>query len=236
MRIFTNLFSRRASQIAAMFMLSTLALFFSACSKDEETTAAVSGLMVVNASPSSGTYNLYWGTTKVNKAALPFLGTVPYFQITPGANTLKFTTANSEESVFTKDVTLEGEKAYSFFLINDVPELDGILIQDDLSPSSTDKAFIRFINLSPDAPALDLVQTGGTALITDKAFKTVSDFTLADAKTYSFDVKNKLTGEVVATLKDVTLTAGKMYTIAACGMLEPADLQQAAKIEVFINR
>lgn len=236
MRIFTNLISKKASQITALVMLSACSILFNACSKDEEAAPSISGLMVVNASASTGTYNLYWGSTKINSAALPFLGTIPYFQITPGTSTLKFTTANSVESVLTKDITLEAEKPYSLFLIQDIPQLDAVLIQDDLSPSSNEKAFIRFINLSPDAPALDLVQTGASVLINDKAFKTVSDFVTADPKAYTFEVKNKLTGEVVATLKDITLTAGKMYTIAACGYLNPSDLQHPARIEVFINR
>jgi hypothetical protein len=236
MRIFTIHFSNRASQIAAIFMLSTFTFLFSSCSKEEETTAAISGLMIVNASPSVATYNFYWGTTKVNPAPLPFGGTISYVQITPGNLKVKFTTANSVESILTKDITLAADKPYSLFLINDVPQLEGLLVEDDLSPSPTEKAYIRFINLSPDAPALDLVQTGSTALITDKAFKAVSDFAATDAKTYSFAVRNKLTGEVISTLKDVTLVAGKMYTIAACGYLAPADLQQPARIQVFTNR
>jgi hypothetical protein len=236
MRIFTILPSKRASRIAAMFMLSTFTLLFSSCSKDEETAVAISGLMIVNASPSSGTYNLYWGTTKVNAAALPFLGSVPYVQIAPGTHTFKFTTANSVDPVLTKDITLAADKPYSLFLINDIPQLEGLLIEDDLTPSSTDKAYIRFINLSPDAPSLDLVQAGGASLITDKAFKSVSAFTITEAKSYSFEVKNKLTGEVIATLKDVSLAAGKLYTIAACGYVKPANLQQPAGIQVFTNR
>jgi hypothetical protein len=236
MKIFTSQYQNKITRTAAIIMLSAVSLLFNACSKDEAEVAAISGLMVVNASPSAGTFNFYAGTSKINSAALPFLGTVPYFQIAPGATTVKFTNASSIESLLTKTITLEAEKPYSFFLINDVPQLDGILIKDDLSPTSTDKAFIRFINLSPNAPALDLVQTGGSVLISDKSFKAVSDFVLADAKSYSFDLKDKVTGEIVATLKDITLIAGKMYTIAACGLIKPADLQQPVRLEVFINR
>jgi len=236
MRIFTKHLSRSSGKLAIIVMLSISTLLLNSCVKDDKTAPAVSGLMVVNASPGLGTYNLYWGTTKINNAAMPFLSSIAYFQITPGVNTLKFTTANSIESVLTKDLTLEAEKAYSLFLINEVPNLDGLLVKDDLSPTSSDKAFIRFINLSPDAPALDLVQTGGASLITDKAFKSVSDFTLADAKTYSFDVKNKETGAVIATLKDISLTAGSMYTITVCGMLSPTEHQEPARIQVYVNR
>jgi hypothetical protein len=236
MKIFTSQYPKTITRMPAIIMLCAFSLLFNACSKDEPEAAAISGLMVVNASPGLGTFNFYAGANKVNSAALPFLGTVPYFQIAPGATTIKFTNASSIESLLTKTVTLEAEKPYSFFLINDVPQLDGILLKDDLSPTSTDKAFIRFINLSPNAPALDLVQTGGSVLISDKSFKAASDFVLADAKAYSFELKNKATGEIVATLKDIKLIAGKMYTIAACGLIKPTDLQQPVRLEVFINR
>ena len=61
------------------------------------------------------------------------------------------------------------------YLINKPARMDVYTIGDDLSAPATDKAYIRFINLSPDAPALDLAKTSATTmLITNKAFKNAS--------------------------------------------------------------
>lgn len=240
MKIFTNVYSNKITRIAAALLLTATTLTFSSCSKDEMETPSISGLMVVNASPSYGTYNVYINnvSSPVNtKGALPFLGTIsPYFNITPGANILKFTTASNTQSVYTETTNLDKDKAYSYFLINDLPNLSGLLVQDDLSLSSAEKAFLRFINLSPDAGSLDLVVSGGAVLVADKGFKSSSEFISADAKPYTLALKSKATGAVLGTIKDVTLTAGKTYTVVAAGMSKPGELQQALRIEVITNR
>lgn len=240
MKIFTSIYSSKITRIAAALLLTASALTFSSCSKDEMETTSISGLMVVNASPSYGTYNVYINNivSPVNtKGALPFMGTTaPYINITPGANILKFTTASNTESVYTETTNLDKDKAYSYYLINDRPNLSGLLVQDDLSLTSAEKAFVRFINLSPDAGSLDLAISGGAVLVGDKAFKFASDFISADAKPYTLELKSKQSGAVLATIKDVTLTAGKMYTVVAGGFTTPGELQQPLRIEVITNR
>lgn len=240
MKIFTSTYSNKITRVASALLLMASALTFNSCSKNEMETPSISGLMVVNASPTYGTYNVYINkvSSPVNtKGALPFLGTIsPYFNITPGANILKFTTASNTETVYTETTNLEQDKAYSYFLINELPNLSGLLVQDDLSLNSAEKAFVRFINLSPDAGSLDLVVSGGGLLVGDKPFKSASEFISTDAKPYTLELKHKLSGAVVATLKDVTFTAGKMYTVVAAGMSKPNELQQAIRIQVITNR
>jgi hypothetical protein len=220
-----------------MYLIATVAAFsLGACSKDETTVAKVSGLTVINTSPTMATYNVYVNTRQANTAAIPFAGTIPYFQITPGINTLNFTSASSKDNLLTKELTLENEKAYSFFLIGEAKQLDGVLVADDLSPVATDKAFVRFINLSPDAKTLEVAETTKAAIVPDQAYKASSAFVAVEAKTYSFDIKDKASGAVLKTRTGVSLVAGKMYTIAACGMVEATGNNQALQIQVFTNR
>lgn len=240
MKIFTKLYPNKISQIAAILLLTAFALSFSSCSKNETEIPSISGLMVVNAAPNYGTYNVYINNTSApvnTKGALPFLGSIsPYFNITPGANALKFTTASSVESVYTETTNLEADKAYTYFLINDVPNLSGLLLQDDLSLNSAEKAFVRFVNVSPNAGNLDLAIDSGSTLVADKAFKAASEFMSIDPKPYNLVIKSKSTGQVLATLKNVILTAGKMYSIVAAGMSNPTELQQPLKLQVITNR
>lgn len=240
MKIFTRSYSNKFGRIAAALLLSAFALTFHSCSKNDTEIPSISGLMVVNAAPNHGTYNVYVNniSTPANtKGALPFLGTIsPYFNIRPGSNVLKFTTASSVESVYTETTNLQADKAYSYFLINDVPNLSGMLLEDDLSLNSAEKAFIRFVNVSPDAGNLDLAVDSGATLVADKAFKSASEFISVDPKPYNLALKSKATGQVLATMKNVTLTAGKMYSILAAGLGDPADLQQPLQLHVVTNR
>lgn len=236
MRISTILRSKQFGRFNSILLLSLASLTLNSCGKKDDSTPAVSGLSIINASPTLATYNVYLNDSKVNTAALPFSGTLAYFQISPGANTIKFTSGSSTESLLTKAITLEQDKAYSYFLIDRPNKLDGLMITDELNTTNSDKALVRFINLVPDANALSLMQTGGAEVVAAKAYKAYSTYAPVDAKTYSFDIKDQVTGAVLKTQTSVTLNAGNVYTIIAAGVVNPTDTDQALRIQVITNR
>jgi len=206
-----------------LFVLITFTALTS-CKKTETADPTISYLRVINASPSLATYNAYFNGSMVNSAALPFGGSAAYLSYAAGAYSLKFTTASSAESLLTKTVTLNASTYYSAYLINKPAALDVYTISDDLSIPSTDKAYIRFINLSPDAPALDLAKTSATTmLVTNKAYKSTSGFIAVDAGTYTLDAKETSSGTVKATSASTSFTAGYHYDIICGGLVTPAN-------------
>jgi len=213
-----------------------IALSFGACKKTDTVDPTLSALRVVNASPSAATYNVYLSGSQINSAELPFAGSLSYVQKTAGAYSLKFTTGSSVESLLTKSITMSQSVYQSFFLINKPGALDGLYVNDDLSVASADKAYIRFVNLSPDAPALDLAKTGATsALITNKAFKVASGFISIDPGTYSFDAKDTSTGLVKTTLSSATFVAGYHYDVICGGLVNPAnDTERALSLQSLL--
>jgi Domain of unknown function (DUF4397) len=219
----------------ALFVLIAVTVLTS-CKKTETTDPTISYLRVINASPSLATYNAYFNGNMVNTAALPFGGAASYASYTAGSYSLKFTTASSTESLLTKTITLNASTYYSSYLINKPAALDVYTIGDDLSIPSTDKAYIRFINLSPDAPALDLAKTSATtALVTNKAFKSASGFIAVDAGTYTLDAKETSSGTVKATSESTSFTAGYHYDIICGGLVTPAnDTERALSLQVVM--
>jgi hypothetical protein len=194
------------------------------CKKTETADPTISYIRVINTSPSLATYNAYFNGTIVNSAALPFGGSTSYYSYTAGSYSLKFTTASSTESLLTKTIALSASTYYSSYLINKPAALDIYTIGDDLSLPVTDKAYIRFINLSPDAPALDLAKTSATTtLITNKAYKSASGFIAVDAGTYSLDAKETSSGTVKTSLASTSFLAGYHYDIICGGLVTPAN-------------
>ncbi|GGI22661.1 hypothetical protein GCM10008119_03760 [Pedobacter mendelii] len=207
----------------------------SSCAKTDETDTTISYLRVTNASPTLATYNVYLNGSTINSVALPFAGSLAYTSRTAGTYSLKFTTGSNVENLLTKDVVLNQNTSYSFYLVNKPGQLDGLLIGDDLSIASTDKAYIRFINLSPDAPALDLAKTSATtSYVTSKAFKTASGFVAIDAGTYSLDAKDTSTGLVKTTKTDAVFAAGYHYDVICGGLVTPAnDTERPISLQVL---
>ncbi|TCC93900.1 DUF4397 domain-containing protein [Pedobacter frigiditerrae] len=199
------------------------AISFSSCKKDTPVETAFTAVSVFNASPTFSTYDVYLNDSKANAAALPFGGGLNYAKVSPGTYNIKFTTSGRPESLLTKSITLLQNTYFSYFLINRPTGLDGLLLTDDLSATSSTNAFVRFINLSPDAPALDLVINAGATITTNKLFKEASTYTSLTAGTFTFDIKDKATGNVLASLPGSVIAAGFHYTIIARGLVTPAN-------------
>lgn len=218
------------------FLLIFSVVTFSACKVKNEEAPVVSYLRFINASPTLGTYNIYVGDKRVNSMAIPFGGTVSFSQFSVGNQVIKYTTASAIESVLTKQITLAQDKIYSLYLIDKGEKMDALLITDDASATSTTKAFVKFINLSPDAPALSLDVVDGANLFTGKAYKTGTDFVQIDPKTYNFNIKDTATGAIKTTLNDLTFAAGRYYTVISRGMLTPGANDQPFSAQSIINQ
>ncbi|HKG08283.1 MAG TPA: DUF4397 domain-containing protein [Pedobacter sp.] len=223
-------------RILNVFLLC--ALFLASCSKESDTSIPVSPFVsIINTSPTLGTYLVYVNGAKVITSGLPFGGVIPYRQANTGDATFKFTTESSTESVLTKTFPLAENTAYSLFLIGKDAQMDALLIKDNVGTTSTEKAFIRFINLVPDAPDFDLTLPAGDTLATKRGYKKASEFIPVDPKTYSFSIKDNITGAVKTTLADQVLTVGKYYTVIARGLLNvSSEIQHPLSAQLIVHQ
>lgn len=229
-----SLFSPRSLTYTLSILLFVL-ITFSSCKK-EETDTNLSYIRIINSAPTLATYYPFINSTSVSSSALPYGGSTAYTTYATGSTTVKFTSENNAESLFTKTINLTPSTYNSFYLINKPGELEALFISDDLTMASADRAYIRYINLAPDAPALDLAKTGETtALITNKSYKTASGFIAITPGTYTFDAKETSTGAVKAVSTSATFVAGYHYDIICGGLINPAnDTERAINLSTVL--
>lgn len=229
--------ARNLKKLGALTLLSLGALLIQSCSKDETPVQEVAFLNIINTSPVLGTFNIYLDQTKINtQGAVDFGGNSGYMRLTPGNHSIKFTTASSTESLITKNVALDVNSINSLFLIDRGNNMDFLTLKDELGNVSSAKAFVRFINLSPDAPALNLAVKDGNAIVSDKAYKTSSAFIEIEPKAYIFEIKDKATSATKATLESFEFKAGKSYTVIAMGLLAPSDVERGIGGKIIVNQ
>lgn len=228
------MFTLKKFKCYSFFALSAL-IGLTACKKQETVDSTLSNFRVINAAPTLGTYNVYLNGSVLNSAALPFAGSTAYLAQNAASYSLKFTYENAAESLLTKTITLNSSTYQSFYLINKPNALDILAVTDDLGVPSTDKAYVRFINLSPDAPAFDLAKTSATtSLTTNKTFKTASGFIAVDPGTFTLDLKETSTGIVKAISESTTFLAGYHYDVIAGGLVNPAnDTERTLSVQVL---
>ena len=211
------------------------AVLFTSCKKDEEPVHEHAKVMVVHTSPDAPGVDVLVDGTKVNTAALNFPENTAYLEVEAGTRNLKVNVAGSTTTVINADVPFTKDMSYSVFAVDSVSQISAIVLADDLTAPAAGKAHVRFVHLSPDAPAVDVaVASDGTVVFGNKAFKEYTAFTPLDAGAYNLDVRVAGTTTVALVLPTLNLEAGKIYTVFAKGFLNGTGAQ-ALGAQVILN-
>lgn len=97
--------------------------------------------------------------------------------------------------------------------------------------AAADNAWVRVVHASPDAPNVD-VWVDGSKVLTDVPFTAVSDYLELAAGDYNVQVT--ATGDTTPVIDaNLTLEAGKAYTVAATGML--ADIAPVVLVDDLVT-
>ncbi|MDX5418341.1 MAG: DUF4397 domain-containing protein [Hymenobacteraceae bacterium] len=216
------------------------AIVLTSCDDDDDDGMGLNetaSVMVVHASPDAPGVDLLVDNNKVNTAALTFPNNTGYLDVNAGRRNVKVNAAGTSTTVIDANLDLEEDQNYSVFAINTLSNIEALVLEDDLTAPASGKAHVRFVHLSPDAPAVDIAVTNGPVLFSNRAFKSATAFTPVDAASYDLEVRLAGTNTVVLSVPGVQLASGRIYTIFARGFVTPpAGNNNSLGAEVIINR
>ncbi|TCC93720.1 DUF4397 domain-containing protein [Pedobacter frigiditerrae] len=210
----------------ALLAATALSLGLISCSKnDDYIPPAISGISIIHASPTTEKLDVFINNTKISVNDFSFGTKMDYLNAYSGKRKFDVAKTGTTTSLKSQEFTLEPQEGYSLFVIDKLENINLLFLKDDFTQPAAGKARIRFVNLSPDAEALNLAIAGSaTDLFTNKAFKEYSTFESIDAaEKVTFNIKNKTTGANEVVLADVKIEAGKVYTLYAKGLKATAD-------------
>jgi hypothetical protein len=208
----------------------------------------VAHISFVNARNVNAGVQFWTYITQVTKTLVPLNGYTPYIDtqygdvqinVTEGTNTsYKVSRQFGNSATFTATGGPNGPIAtyyHTVFAVKNVKATADslILFYDDLTAPASGKSKVRFVNLAPGAPNVDLDIAGQqTSLFTNTAYGraggsvlsgtglnafSLGPFTTVDAGTVSFNVLKTSDRSAIAinnnTLTNVNLQAGKIYTV-----------------------
>lgn len=218
--------------------LAATSFMFVGCSDEESpvtpTTPSNSLVKVVHASPDAPGVDLLVDNT-VAGTNLTFPNNTGYLTVPSGTRNVKVNVTGTMTTVIEANVPFILDRNYSVFAINSVANIEPLLIEDDLTAPAQGKAHVRFIHLSPDAPAVDITLTDGTVVFGNRAFKDFTAFTPLDAGTYDLQVRVAGTSTVALDLPGITVESGKIYTVFARGFLNGSGTQ-ALGAQIIVNK
>jgi hypothetical protein len=204
--------------LAALALVATLG-FTTGCSDDDNAVAPTptARVMAVHASPDAPAVNLLVDNT-VAGTGLTYPNNSAYLTVNAGSRNIKVNpTASPAVSVINANVNFSAGTSSTVWAVNFVSAIEPVVTIDDLTAPAAGKAHVRFVHLSPDAPAVDVALDGGGVVFGDITFKEGTAFTPLDAGTYDLEVRLAGTSTVVLDLDPITLQAGKIYTVWAKG-------------------
>lgn len=222
----------------SVLLFSTI---FFACKKDNNPVITpvtpISRLNVVYASPSAEKLDVLIAGTKANSEDFGYTNKIGYLNVGAGSKKIEIAKKGQTTALVTGTYTLAKDESNSLFIIDKFADVKLLIVKDDLTAPASGKAKVRFVHLSPDAPALNVAIDGKTTdFITNKVFKDASAFEAIDpADKVSFNFKNKETGVVETTLKDVKIEANKIYTIYVRGLKANATGELALGASFFAH-
>ena len=218
------------------FVLALVSISFVACDNDDGTSPPEmqkSNINVIHASPDAPGVDLLVDNA-IAGTNLTFPNNTGYLTVPSGTRNVKINVTGTSTTVIEANLDLMTNKNYSVFAVNSVANIEAIVIEDDLTSPAQGKAHVRFIHLSPDAPAVDVTLTDGTVVFGNKSFKEFTAFTPLDAGSYDLEVRVAGTTTVALDLPVINLEAGKIYTVFAKGFLSGNGAQQLGA-EIIAN-
>lgn len=225
--------------IAASLGLLIATGLLTSCNKDETPDPEPMQYAMVNvihASPDAPGVDLLVDNAKVNTSPLNFPANTGYLQVPAGSRNVKVNAAGTTTTVINADLDLAAKASYSVFAIDEVANISALVLADDLTAPAAGKAHVRFVHLSPDAPAVDVaLSSSGAVVFGNQTFKGYTDFTPLDAGSYDLDVRLAGTSTVALDLPTITLESGKIYTVFAKGFVGGSGAQ-ALGAEIIVNK
>jgi hypothetical protein len=199
-----------------------LTVSISSCSKSSS-SAGTSTLAVVAASPDAANADLYINGTIVNGTPLVYGSYISYFGVAAGTNKVGFDYTGTSTLISLDTINIASNKAYTLFFSNLVAKHDYLLVADTVVAPPSGKASIRLVNMSPDAPNVDLV-VGGQVIASNRSYKQVSSFkTITVSDNDTLKVMQTGTNNLLGVVNAVTVQSGVVYTIWLGGFASGID-------------
>ena len=225
--------------IAATLACASL-VFIMGCDPDEEENvqpSPVSYVSIYNASPNAPNLDIVVDNRQINTYPFEYSDHTGYLRFYTGERNLKLGPFGASNIVVDSTVTLEDQKAYSIFVVDEFSNASLLVLNDNAEAPSSGKAKVRFLNLSPDKGGVRLKIKGESASLTDdKSFKEATDFFEVDAKTFDFEVIDSFNGDGKLQIPAVELSEGGFYTILVKGYATPpAGNTNVLSADVLIN-
>ena len=209
----------------AIYLIPILTLVFFAwmsigCGSDDPLRFEdeTSQFKVVHASPDAGQIDILWDQSIVLED-VPYRVSSGYLETTANSHSLGVVpTGVSTPLLIDDDFLMAIDNSYSIVVT-------GLLAQNDLQAmflidnrkSIPERANVRFVNVSPDAGALDLAFTGGAVLFSNVGYRGATNYVELAGGKFNMELRATGTTTVVLPMPNTPMFGSLNYTYYVIG-------------------
>ncbi|MDF2503012.1 DUF4397 domain-containing protein [Clostridium sp.] len=182
-------------------------------------TSPVSYMRLLHASPNSPAVDIYFNDTKLAEN-LSYEEFTDYLSIEPGNYTIKvYPRGNTDNLITSTDLTIAPNSISTIGVIGTLPNVSLLPMSEPKGPTIPGKLFLRFGNLSPNSPNLNLTLANGTVIFRNIAYKSVTDYASLRPGIYHFQLRDSETNKIILDAPNIRLRENRFYSIYSVGLL-----------------
>ena len=178
----------------------------------------MSYMRALHASPDAPGVDVYANGNLIAKN-LRYREFTPYLKVPSGQCIIKiFPTGTSQIPVINTTVILIPNAIYTAAAIGMLTNIGLLPIRDPRITINPTKTNIRFIHLSPNAPAVDITLPDGTVLFPNVSYKGITNYIPVSPGTYTLEARLTGTKTIVLTVPNVILRPDLNLSVYAVGL------------------
>ncbi len=116
-------------------------------------------------------------------------------------------------------LTLNRNEFITVAAVGTLSKIGLLAIHDANEAKQQGKAMVRFLHLSPNAPAVDITLPNGTVIFDNISYQQITPYLGVAPMDYTLQVRVAGTSDVVLTVPNLTLMADRYYTVYAIGLV-----------------
>jgi len=165
---------------------------------------------IVHASAGVPALDVAFDNNRLGVTYFNYTDRIDYLPVRPGNRNFRIYGASTSTTtpIFSKDLNFEAPKSYTVFITDTASKMDAVLIRDSSRAAGPDSVRVRFANMSPDAPALDLyVKDNPTPVATNITYKKAGEF-------FSYKATANIVFEIRATGQNTLLATCEPFNLS----------------------
>lgn len=173
---------------------------------------------MLHAVPNAPAVDIYANGKLVAKD-LNFKEESPYWSVVPGNYRIEiYPTGEKGRVLIDANLYIPQDSIFNVSIIGTLPNISLYPIPEPTVAQNFGRPCIRFINLSPDSPELDVLTADGRKIFNKVGFKDITDYACVPAGSYTFKIQQAGSNKILFTLPGANLQANNYYSIYALGL------------------